>query len=389
MTSINLWFRKYKPNKFTELLFSNDTHFLALKWLKNFQKGNILNINGGYGYGKTSLVYCIAKTLKYNVVEISDIKIENLKHLNNKSSLNKNPTLLLIDECEIINYGWLNIFKKVEIPIIITTTSMYLKNYTTLKMIRPSTEMILNYVNSVLQKENLIICQKLILRLAEVCNYDFRSVLNYAQLFSKCKFKLDLKIVERISSSNIFKTCSSILGERMKFSDFENNYSSNIADLCFNSILANSNKTDDILKLFTEYSEIITLPEKYNFIICERFNNIRCKFTYIKSEQLNDFNKNKESLNDEEVINKNTKINNYCNHFLPFYRRDFRNVEKVEHLQNILRKYKNENMTDEDIEIMNIKSFKEPIAKVFKYKYNFGSSCAAKRDTTIDEILNI
>lgn len=373
MNEKQLWFRKHRPNKFTELLFSNDTHFMALKWLKNFKKGSTLHIIGGYGYGKTSLVYCIAKTLKYNVIEVSDIKIENIKQLDYKNNLQNNLNLLLVDECDIPNLGWLKYLKDLDVPVIITTTTLFLKNYTTLKMIRPSTEMILNYIKCVLTKENSNINHGIILQLAETCNYDFRAVLNYAQLLKRYKYKMDLKIIDRISSSNVFKSCTSIFEDRKKFDILESVYTLNMVDLCLNSILANSNRTNEVLKLYSEISDTLILPEKYNFIILDRINSFRCKFSYLRNEFTHEINSKRQS---------------FCNYFIPFYRRDILDFKKIEMLQNIIKKCKNGNFSDDDLEILKIKSFIEPTAKEFKYRYNLGSSSAAKRDTTIDEILN-
>lgn len=361
-----LWVAKYRPKKFTELLFSDETHFKALKWLKNSKRGSVLHITGNPGIGKTSLVHCIARALRYNIIEMGDIKIDNIKEIPTRSHMNNVLNLLLVDEPDITPNILHNLLG-VNVPVIIISCNFYSKNVETIKIRRPSNEMILNYTNKVLKMENTSVDSRVILKFIESCNYDFRSVLNYCQLVKSSP--KGIKIADR-NVFNIFKICSSILNQRMKFNDFESVYSENIANLCLNSVIENS-KSSNSLKLFIEFSEISEMKESFQFIFLDKLNETKCNFSYSKYKN-------------PEPIKKDFRLD-----FFPFYERSLQSHEKIKHLQEIFEKYNIKKLSGIDLEIKNYKDMSFIKKGMFRYKYNQGSSSAPKRDITISEILDI
>jgi len=367
------WITKHKPQKFTELYFSDDTHFEALKWLKNCKNGSLLNIIGGCGTGKSVLVYAIAKALDYNVLEISELKFDTLEEIDVSRNLKNTKNLLLVEEFDIPHTSWIGKLSNLKIPVIVVSTSSIGKAFKTLKIQRPSNETVLSCIDSILMREDASVDRKLIFKLCEICNYDLRSIINYCQLFSKNPVSCDLKIVERVSPKSFFSICKIVLSKRSRIGELEVFYSPKIANLCLNSILENSKDTH-VFKVFESFSEIYTLPEKYHFLVLDSLNQIQADFVY------------KKETNVESV-----KMHGHedCLNFLQFYKRNLQDRASVAHLQEIFEKYKPKNLSEIDLEIKNFIDFKAIDQKVFKYKYNHGSSSAVKRDIKICEIMDL
>lgn len=367
------WVIKYRPAKFTELVFSDDTHFEALKWLRNFKSGSLLNITGGCGIGKSLLVNAIAKVLNYNVLEFSELKIETFNDLETSRNIDGKRNLLLIEEFDIPSHGWINRFSNFKIPVIITSSTSVGKNLKVLKIRNPSNEAVLNCIEAILLKEDAFIDRTTIFKLCTICNNDIRSIINYCQLLSKTPTFHDLKILERFFPGNIFKICKDFLNRRMRLVDLEKLFSVRIADICLNSALQNCS-SQNMMKTMVAFSDIYSLPEKYHFLALEPLNQLQTDFIYTKEMNINISNKH----GNEDVMN-----------YFPFYKRNLQDRSSVFHLQKIFETYNIENLSETDKEIKNY-IFHNPIdSKVFKYHYNQGSSSAVKRDITISELLDL
>lgn len=366
------WFIKHRPVRFTELCFSDETHFEVLEWLRDFQKGSVLHITGGCGTGKTSLVHSVAKALRYNVVEYADTKVEHVGQLNFAKTLDNAPNLLLIDEGDAPSMGLLHRLRSLDLPVVITSTSLLLKDFTVLRVGKPNSEQILAAVKSILRKEGLSLDSRIVLRLSETCNFDFRAVINYCQLFSTGHEIKNLKTIERISSTNIFAACKSVLGRRMRLLELESLYSPRVPALCLASIMEGGSAGG--LRCFEALSEVSALPEGYQFLVLDPLNRVRNEFVYKKEETVEVSNRH----GHEDPAN-----------FLPLYKRDLRNRASVLHLQKIFELYKIEGLSDLDREIKEFVDFTSIERKTFRYRFNPGSSSAVRRDTTVKEIMEI
>lgn len=365
------WFIKHRPIKFTEILCSDDTHFQALKWLKQCKNGGILHISGDYGIGKTSLALAVAKIFKYNVLNLSDINFEHLQVLKKSQSFYNCKNLLLVDENDLPNLGFIKKLASLNIPVIILSQSLYLREYYTLKLKQLSKENILIYIKKILEKEGSYLEPKVIFKLCELCNHDLRSITNYCQLLRNNPQLTDMKILSRLASSNIFRSCKTILSKRLNFLDLESLYSPKIASLCRNSVLENCSSSQTYSALISA-SEISLLPEKYQFLTLNAINQTSSDFIYKKDEVVMVSLKK----GHEDVLN-----------YLQLYKRDLQNMARIIHLQTIFEMYDIQNLSDIDIQIKNFINFNSIKVPEFKYKYNLGSSAAIKRDVSLKEVL--
>lgn len=363
------WFVKHRPSRFTELYFSDETHFRALEWLRSCEGKSILHITGGYGSGKTSLVYSVARALGYNVVEYADVREQ---HLSSSRTLSNAQNLLLVDEGDAPNIGTLHRLAETRLPVVVTSTSLFLRDITTLKVGRPSSDHVLDAVKSIMRKEGVSLDSRIILRLSEMCCHDFRAVMNYCQLFSNGYQLKDLKTIERVSSANLFATCKTILGKRTGLTELERLYSPKALALCLSSIGEDAGV--DRLKCFESLSDISMLPDKYQFLVLDPLNRIRCEFVYRKEETAEPSGRH----GHEDPV-----------HFLPFYKRDLQRKASVLHLQRIFETYRIEHLTSLDREIRDFVDFTPIEKRAFRYKFNIGSSSAVRRDTTVGEIMEM
>lgn len=371
--SISPWFIRHGPVKFTELKFFDDSGFKALEWLKNAQKGYILNIYGPVGCGKTSLVFSIAKALKYKVIEYESIQQEDLKTIGKYKSFENLKPLILVDESDITFNFNLQKFYGLNVPVILTSTNLINKDINYIKVQIPNSEIILNTARNILRQENRVLDDRFILRLCEVCNYDFRLVINYCQVFSKSPNIKDLDIVDKVASQSITSMCRTILNKRLSLLGLESIYSEKLMNLCLSSAFEN-NCDFTLLKSIQQISEFSEYPEKFKFASIDELNKIRADFIYKKEDPL----QNEKFHGHEDPI-----------HFLPLYNRNMHDSKSILHLQAIFNKYQIEPETVIDKEIKDYIGFTTVESRIFKFRYNMGSSSAVKRDITLKDLLNI
>lgn len=370
------WFTKYKPEKFTELSLSDDSGFKLLEWLRTPQNGSVLNLFGPVGIGKSCLLYAVAKALNYAILEYETIQNEDLKKIGSTRTLGGRKFLIHVDESEGVfsTVPWK--FTGLTVPIIFTTSSTMIKGAIQLKMNRPNNEQILNMIKQILKSEGRQLDDKLILRLCEICNGDCRAVINYCQLFSGSSNIKNLQIINKIAVSGIFSSCKAVLNRRMslfELEQLEQLYSDKLVNFCLSSLLEN-NKEVGLLRAIESLSELSMLPEKYKYLSIDPINKLRSEFIYKKEET--------------------PAIGRCHGHesllwYLPLYRRDLQNKSSTKHLQAIFYKFNVQNLEGIDQEIKDYVELTAIETRVFKYKYNLGSSSAVRMDITLYDIHNM
>lgn len=367
------WSEKHRPKKFTELHFSDDAGLKLLSWLSKAGKGSVLNLCGSLG--KTCLVYTAAKALNFNV-----INYDTTKDLNNATQKNVNSlkNLLVVDESEMLTATTPQKIANMnlQIPIIIVTSNSVFPNtqpaVDTIRISSLGYDTILKTSKHVLKVEKKSLNDKFILRLCEWCNGDIRSVINYVQLYSSCEDETkDLRIIERTAIPSITSACRSIFNKRLSLNDLSKLYSEKMLRLCLRSALEKSNDTN-VLKAIESISELSMLPENFRYLSLDFLNRINSDFVYIKEEDINITNKH----GHEDPLN-----------FLPFYHRNLQNTDCIKHLQAIFKAYKIEKLAGIDKEINDYVEMKSVNSNTFKYKYNFGSSAAVRKDVSLKEFL--
>lgn len=249
-------------------------------------------------------------------------------------------------------------------------------------------------------------------------------------------------------SENIFQQCTRVLRKRMSFCDLSDIYSNRLARYCQNSIMAcnnvgnrnssissnNENSHNNnrgnfvndgghsintfnstssinfISEMLRNSSDVAILPDRYKFLELVKMNQLRGEFIYQKDEiignkTIEDDNNNVGSINNNISNNKL-----YAYLFVNMYNRATNNRSGLLHIKKTLEYYhkelidninakqnsdKNNNggiFSDifniyNDVDTMLKKAVKEDLEKVFRYKYNTGSSNSVIRDVSIEEIL--
>jgi hypothetical protein len=371
--SIIPWFIKYKPSKFTELQLLDDSGFKFLEWLRTAQRGSILNLIGPIGCGKTSLVYTGAKAIKYKVIEYENIQSEELKSIEKSRNFENHRFLILADESDIHYTLLLQKFRNFSIPIVFTTTNFASKDLKSIKMPCANSEIVLNIIKKILKEEKRQLDDKFILRISEICCYDIRLIINYCQIFSRSPNIKDLIIIDKIASQNISSMCRSMLSREISLVGLENMYSEKLQNLCLSSALENNNDPA-LIKAIESISEFAGYPEKFKFLSLENLNRLRSEFIYKKEEQpqITEFHEYEDPL-----------------HYLPLYHRDLYNYKSILHLQSIFNRYKPRQLSAIDQEIKDYVATGNIDSRMFKYKYNIGSSSAVKKDMTLNEIFDL
>lgn len=376
------WFIKYMPRSFTELTFSTDVHFKVLNWLKNNKYGGVLHIIGTSGIGKTSLVKASVKVFKYNLIEITDVNVNNFKEIikTKNSIINNNRNAVLIDE-SIIGFvdNFLASIENTKVPLIITSSGLYLKKIETLRIELPKLQNVNFLVKKILTNEKTYINDKIIYKLAEWCKYDLRMIINYLQLIHKVpEFVTLSNRLEKSIGNNIFQKCKLLLSRRMRFEDLEKLYESKVIKFLYNSIISRHNNIDEISNIILKISEINAISPIYQFLELEGFNRLRCEYVYTKDECA-DFS--------NIVFSEKTYLKKF---FLTKYLKKINNRKNALHLRKILDFYKFSDILDEYEKKLQFNEtnalLKDPL---FRYKYNIGSSKAVKIDVSLENFYNL
>lgn len=382
------WHIKHRPLRFSELLFTTDAHIRTLQWLKGRSKG-ALHISGAPGIGKTALVHAVARALRHRVTNVEAKDFASLPELalGAQHGLDGSRNILLIDEdcmASIPICAALALVHRCakQLPVVITSTDLRLRDIPTIPIARMHLDSIQQALERIYAKESgaARIPRPALYKLAEYRNYDLRSVINYAQLYSKGEF--DLRHLERLrhcGGSSIFVNCAKILAKRMVPAELEEIYDSKMVDICLNSMYADCQNFRFLADAVIQASSAACLPSDYEFLMLERINCYKGSFSYQKGGL--------------STISVNWNTVGECAatagspHFLSLVNRNKISGIRLPHFQAILSSLDKSKLSKDDSDILNRSCLFEEDTRQCRYVYHAGYSDAVKRDVSIQEIL--
>ena len=177
-----MWTNKYTPKKMDDYVSSIILDDISKNHLLN---GKCMILSGPSGCGKTSLVYALAGTYGYEVIEFNasmDFKLN--KFIKAMTSIGK--VVVLLDELDKPIKPLMKYIEKTRVPIFVCTNNLngVKKDFKDIdnKILvysfnSPSTKMKCELIAKILSSENIRVSPLIIDKIVNMCN-DFRSCIN-------------------------------------------------------------------------------------------------------------------------------------------------------------------------------------------------------------------
>lgn len=374
-----LWAEKYRPLKYTDLVFKGDAHHRALKWLRDYPNhGRILLINGPPGTGKTSLVHILSSVFGLNLVELnaSDGSGWIDKILNVYGTVDGKKNLILIDEIDdnpSVDVESLISSTKLIYPVVMTSNEMHLENIYTVEVKRPRIDEVKKCIERICKEEMVNVDNSTLLQLVEDFDGDYRAIINHLQMHKQgLASSKDLRVGKSVPTTK-HKAAELILTKHMGWRAYEDVYSADVLSLCHSSFPYNTN----LMRLIADISESTSLAD----ILAEEFR-------YMALSKYNGCNSRRANI--QVVEHYREPIRDLVKErILPYFRKyDLSRTDRksLSHLKEMMKMY---NIVD--VKLKEEDRTEESVGKgsrKFKFRYKPGCSSAFRRDVTMDDIID-
>lgn len=375
-----LWTEKYRPRRYTDLIFSGDVHHDALDWLKEYPRhGEMLLINGPPGVGKTTLVHILASLFGMNLIEFNASNesnyMERIAGLNGTIDMRKN--LVLIDEIDnspSLNVGRLRSAVDLTHPIVLISNDMHIKGIYTLNVRKPEAEEMKRGIERVCKGEGIQIDHSVLSKIVEHSGCDFRAIVNYLQVCGrKVLTNRTYSRIEKWIPTNQYRAAERLLSRHMGWGDYEEYYSNTVLSLCHGSFLHNTDVLGRVVSICESTSLADILPDEYRHICLSKYNG--CNSRNVELRRVEHCRESRSNVTAEYVLPYFKKYN--------LERSDERGVR---HLEEIVRMYSIKDVEIRRKEDIADSTIPKPSGR-FRFRYKDGHTSATRRDIAVRELL--
>lgn len=186
---------KYKPKSISEAVGNRKQMEEALKFIKEYKKGQALLLYGHSGVGKTLCAELIAKELNYELIELSSSDFRDYESIKRdifeagkQRSIFGKGKLILIDEIEIKDKGMikaiLELIRSSEYPVILTSNNPWEKSLLPIrqaskliKFDKIKSEEIKRFLEKIAKREKIKYEERALEQLARLANGDIRAAI--------------------------------------------------------------------------------------------------------------------------------------------------------------------------------------------------------------------
>ncbi|KAH9412214.1 hypothetical protein HK407_01g01070 [Ordospora pajunii] len=373
------WIEKYRPRRYTDLVFSDDIHHKALEWMREYPKhGRMLLLSGPSGIGKTSLVYVLANIFGLNVVELNaSASMEWIdKALGMSGTINGKRNLVLVEDVEagaMESVERLVSLVSASHPIVVTSNDACLKGVYTVNVKKPGIDEVKKAMEKVCDGEGILVDGSVFEMMMEDSGGDLRAITNHIQICGrKMMTKTSYMSIKKSMCLHPYKIAENVLSGRLRWQDYEESYSECLMGVCHSSYPYNTSVLGVIADICGDVSVADVLPEGLRHLCMPGY--ARCcsrNAEIVKPEWCKD---PKPSVIDEMVM--------------PYFARyELNNLSgrRMQHAKAIAKMYNVKDLRIRDAEAMAVG--KNERNGRFRFRYKSGSSSAVKRDITVCELM--
>ncbi|TBU19637.1 large subunit of replication factor C [Ordospora colligata] len=373
------WIEKYRPKRYTDLVFSDDVHHKALEWIREYPKhGRMLLLCGPSGTGKTSLAYVLANIFGLNIVELNaGTNMEWIdKALGMSGTINGKKNLILVEDADSnVAEGLKKLVSMVSAshPIIVISNDVCLKGVYTVNVKRPGIDEVKKAIEKVCVGEGILIDHCVFEMIMEDSGADLRAIINHLQVCGVKRLgKTSYMSIKKRMCLHPYKIAQIVLSGRLRWQDHEESYSECLMGVCHSSYPYNTSVLGVIADICDDLSAIDVLHESLRHICIPGY--ARCSnrnVEIVKSEWCKD---PKPSVIDEMVIP-----------YLSRYESNNLSGRRMLHIKAIAKMYDVKDLNIRDDEVIEVNK-SEQNGK-FRFRYKSGSSSAVKRDISVRELM--